>query len=522
MIQKKLPLPLDDFLYELALKEKSYSVRHNEYYQKRKGQIIKDEYLNVELSKYKGELSDSNKRSGALYSAYSTMISLINFVFGNISCDKAPPRYEAILSNEEIEKFGDRGFTIYYNLSYETALDLHKCAILFYYIVTMTVYGHYSKIETEAKEVERLFRSLAYRLPSYESYNYTYAMDESFEDNEFFEDDDDSPSKRKTSENKRETLHNLYNKIILEKSKKTKNSTNTYYINDDEKLILSLLMDAHIDKNILHISDFFNNICIERSIADKKNYDKILESPLLKPLCIKFKKVEERYQAQLSKLKDDYNSNPFGSDIIFKELNYSEVKLWEFLCKLYYDFIEKSDQHNQDKAISKGNISLPENRQNWSILTLEDRLTLSDLVLNLNDNKKSFLKYIRQIHAGKDEQEYLETLAFDIKHNPKKKLILEKLDIIKECCNWYFNLPTEPDAHIDYLFHLLTLDIERTFKLSYDLYTEMLDSCSDAKIDHMKQQLGELQIKREKYTELCVLLINHINTQNNKKSETKK
>lgn len=310
--------------------------------------------------------TDLKKQQALFQSAYSQIIEILNYVFPHITednftleNDRKIPEKKRTMSLEERSEWFSLALK-------ELCTDQHSFKVMYRYVLLMHVLHGESRISEFYDVLSKMLDSFDRTFPPYLSQpcpNYLY-----------FQDDTplERPNKRKTNDNKRETLRQKYLDIIS-------------LIKTSENIILletGIRAETEMDALLL---------CPN---MDKAKVTELMNSNRFYTLDKKYRAVYQKYTGYIEKATDQYYEYlTYEHDHIdvFQE---NEVNLIKYLYKIYLQNLRKSPIVDiRDKK----------NQNNWNILTEEERAKLLQYVDELNDENQTYLKYMGPIM---EEREY--------------------------------------------------------------------------------------------------------------------
>jgi hypothetical protein len=380
---------------------------------------------------------------------YERMIDLLNFVFVDIPYEMQTPVREGVISDKE---YNSRKRIAENKINEVTARmnsDFHKCTLLLYYVILMSVEGYASYVIETVKDLIRLYTQFSNHLPAY---NYSFKAEELFKS-----EDKTSTAKRKTNDNKSDCLEEFYSKVFDRASANIENNIENEEYIKTQKNVTDFLLEPGVDFDSFKAYDVFKNFAIEH-IAMRRKYTNKAEAgiefnrinnlfPLIE-LNESYESMKSEYIKRSDAIRESYESNPLGLEIIFEELNNDEVALLDYLYKLY-------------KKHKNNDITAKEERQHWDILTSKERKSLADCIWALQKGDKIIRKYIRNIPSDM-VSEYLLLLVAKIYDHPYYMACSKSKDIFRICQNAH-NIMKTADEKGKKLYDALKFKLDETY-----------------------------------------------------------
>ena len=405
------------------------------------------------------------------FDEYEYMISLLNFVFADIPLERLTPRDRECLSEEEFHKYFDIGVLKYKCVLSKMNGDMRKCALLFFYLVLMWIEGHYADISENMEAIKKQLASFSYALPDY-SYDYKWVKVSQKEIEKIKKEietekactDVEKRGKRKPNDNRRDKLNALYEKIFLKRAEKVSASDRrkgfTPYIDDKEAWVIRLLLKHKQGKRETDLLQSYGKLVVRTLVKrdcsdlDKKAKEQNARNKLTEILqseffCNSTSKVTDicnKYIKKKNEIYELYCNYYLGAESVFDHLSSDEVILWNYLHRLHKKYTEiYANKKNADHY----DISLKKNRCAWGILTKEERKTLAELVMNLDDSQWTFLKYIRagSVFDVMRERIFYSLIA-DISGNPyyiTSRKVEQIAYMIQHASDW--DVPSDLQTH---------------------------------------------------------------------------
>ena len=392
-----MKMTLKEFLYQKNMEYYKY-LRNPEFMKSMEHQdtMLEDKLFESRGMDFKGNTPNLIKQFH-FDEEYRRMISLLKFVFPNLPEDRDTFRCPSFLTADEIQKYEQKETLKKEKIICKMDEDLTKCKRLLCYLLLMKITAHHSKIHRTEGEIKSLFHSFAKNLPDYHR----------IVENEEQTNDKGNHKKRKSNENKSESLNRLYERIFIKTSDNAfdceRNLSSTLSVEEEEKSIIYFLLHVDSAQDDIMMStkkriidqlmkrDSTATDWLSKTEKASNNFDQIVIEILGIELLENFECVERNYEYGKNYIY--YTVNPLGKESVFDELNSAEINFINYLYQLYYSNCEKYG--DTDKA-AEYDISNPRNSRKWNILNKKERETLAEYIWKLCDDSRTVLKYVRE------------------------------------------------------------------------------------------------------------------------------
>jgi len=301
---------------------------------------------------------------------YQKMIEILNYVFKDLTGESYAYEYDYSIKNYKKRISLKSLERRYLDIVDDLNADMHRCTTMYRYIVMAYA------LDSSA-DISKLYDDLLTQFNSFNRYFPLYPY-------QIFPEDDSADQEhhnyRRTSETKREQLHNLYAKAFKD-------------INEHpQHEILIKGFCAGSEMEALHeIAGY--------SATDTRE---LLSESSLKTLTEAYQKLSKKYMERMGEAGVQYYKLAEYVQNANSTLTENEVSFIQFLFSLYDKYLNLEDPVD---------LRNPENSQKWDLITAEDQQILLKHLRLLNDRKQTYLKYVGGFLRNTTEDRYQRLVA---------------------------------------------------------------------------------------------------------------
>lgn len=326
----------------------------------------------IDLAKIEKNIQNPNmlKMQERIDQTYRTLIQILNYVFKDLSAKSFAHEIEYRITQYNKELAFEDVEQRYWDIAGELNSDMHRCTTMYRYVLMAYALDPKADLSNFYNDLLTQFNSFNNAFPLYP---YQIIPEPTSQNKQ-------KPTYRKTSETKQEQLHGFYARTF--KSIKA----------HPKYEILVKGFCAYTEVDALHEVAGYTE---EEAIA-------FISNSGFQELTKAYRKLLEKYLNRLAEANLRYYDLTQYLRNNNRTLTDNEVNFIKFLFSLYEKYL---------KQPNKIDLRDSRNRQNWKIITPEERKKLIGYLKRLNDNQLSYLKYVGGFLKESYEDRYHRLIA---------------------------------------------------------------------------------------------------------------